>query len=121
MLDLVVPEDRHEWFEKAVDYCAFLVWRLGQKDLRVRFVTQQFDRTVPEEADVYAILRYLALVTPIQGTKPPSAFHDDQTIQVAVSARPSTLEDAGWEGARVVSLPELAPAIANPYTDNSGR
>ena len=63
-LDLDVPDRKDDWFERAVDCCAFLAWNITQRGARLRFCTQQVDHQIPEEADVYTILRYLATVVP---------------------------------------------------------
>ena len=48
------------WFEQAVDCCAFLTYRLGLRGIEVRLRTQELDMRVPEEGDIYALLKYLA-------------------------------------------------------------
>ena len=63
-LDLDVPSAQAAWFESAVDRCAFLAWNLSQRGSRIRFCTQEVDWQLPEEADVYTILKYLAIVSP---------------------------------------------------------
>ena len=99
-LDLDVPPEEWRWFERAVECCAFLVWRLNDRGTRLRFVTQRFDRGLPEECTVYDILRYLALVEPVPGAKLPLA--DDRHLSIAISVREGEVADAGWIGA---SLP----------------
>ncbi len=108
-LDLDVPEEAGEWFEKAVDCAAFLVWRLSRQNTALRFVTQEFDRQVPAEASSYTILKYLARVEPISGKAAPY-LHEDRTIQVAITARAAQLSDSGWHPHRVLSLDDLAAA-----------
>jgi hypothetical protein len=49
----------------------------------------------PDETDVYAILKYLALVFPRQG-KPLPLPPDRDVFQVVFSASPDRLADAGW-------------------------
>lgn len=97
-LDLDVPPDQDEWFEKAVDCCAFLVWGIAQRGARVRLITQQFDVCLPEEGDLYTILKYLALVGPARG-KPPSAPDDPNGFHVVFSARAERAAALGWTGA----------------------
>lgn len=110
-LDLEISDKQYQWFEKAVDCAAFLVWRLSRGETSVRFVTQQFDRKVPEEAAVYTILRYLALVTPVRGLAPPY-LHDDRSIQIAISANTERLVKSGWHPHRVLSVDDLSAACA---------
>lgn len=49
----------------------------------------------PDETDVYAILKYLALVFPRQGKTLPLT-HDQDVFQVVFSASPDRLAEAGW-------------------------
>jgi hypothetical protein len=92
-----------------VDCAAFLVWRLHDRGTRLRFVTQRFDRRVPEESTVYDVLRYLALVDLLPGAKLP--YPDDRTIPVAISLRRSEAAETGWLG---VDLPATAGDTARP-------
>lgn len=98
-LDLDVPPASWAWFERAVDTSAFLVWRLHDRGARLRFRSQRYDRTLPEEASVYDILRYLALVEPVPGARLP--LPDDQNLSIAISFRPDAVSNAGWLGALV--------------------
>jgi uncharacterized protein (DUF58 family) len=102
-LDLNVPHDRREWFEHAVDCCAYLVWTLNDRGTRLRFLTQRFDRHVPDEVSVYDVLRYLALADVVSGARMP--VPDDQNIPFAISLREAEAADAGW-------LPAVVPASA---------
>lgn len=107
-LDLDVPPENAGWFETAVDCCAFLVWRIGQKGSRLHLRTQSHDLRVPEDGDIYTILKYLAEVMPVSGNSaaPP---HDEHSVQVVLSASPNLLEKAGWRAAFVVD-PDSFPA-----------
>lgn len=107
--DLFVPPKSQEFFEVAVDCCAFLVWNLHERGTRVRFLTQRFDRRMPEETTVYDILRYLALVEPLPGAQaiaPPN----DQDLPIAISARITVLAQAGWDSAHLIAADQLAPS-----------
>jgi uncharacterized protein (DUF58 family) len=95
-LDLNVPEEYAVWFELAVDRCAFLAWNLSQHGSRLRFRTQEVDWQIPDEADVYTILKYLAIVSTRQG-KPLAASNDRDVFQIIFSAAPERLAEAGWE------------------------
>lgn len=110
-LDLDLPLSQREWFEHAVDCCAFLVWRLNDRGSRVRFLTQRFDRTIPDEASVYDVLRYLALAEPVHGARMP--VPDDQNIPIAISTRANEAADAGWLAAPVPDRVPAAGATAN--------
>ncbi|HYZ85130.1 MAG TPA: DUF58 domain-containing protein [Bryobacteraceae bacterium] len=110
LLDLRVEASEAAWFEAAVDYCAFMVWRLSEQHTRIRFVTQHFDRTVPDETDVYTVLRYLARVVPDRHvTFPPIDVSAD--MHIAVCSSPERLAGTPWATARVVALEQLAAAI----------
>jgi len=101
-LDLDTPPEQAEWFERAVDACAFLVWRMSMRGARVRFRTQEFDIAIPEEGDVYAILRYLAIVSPVR-PRPRLSPQDENSCQIVfTSASVQTIEEAGWTQARIV-------------------
>jgi uncharacterized protein (DUF58 family) len=109
-LDLDVPATAALWFEAAVDYSAFLVWRLADRQTRVRFLSQRFDKTVPEEGDVYTVLRYLASVVPEHSPGVPSP-HADSSIRIALSPQPERLHSTVWADARYVGHEHLAPAL----------
>lgn len=99
-----------DWFERAVDCSAFLVWRLSETGTRIRFMTQRWS---PDDASAYDILRYLATVEPSRGLKP--TFPHEHTLQIALSSRPEELADAGWTRARIVT-----PDILYMGADDSG-
>ena len=80
----------------------------------MRFCTQEVDWQLPEEADVYTILKYLALVFPRPG-KPLTASNDRNVFQIIFSASPERLPEAGWElgGSNIRLLgPETKPVTA---------
>jgi uncharacterized protein (DUF58 family) len=95
LLDLDVPPELDAWFERAVDCCAFLAWNMNQRGSRLRFSTQEIDVRLPEEADVYTILRYLALVTPKQG-RPLPVPQDSNIFYIVFSASGERLAPASW-------------------------
>ena len=95
-LDLDVPAGQDAWFERAVDCCAFLAWMMNQRGSRLRFCTQEIDVQLPEETDVYTILKYLALVSPKRG-KPLAPDRDQNVFQIVFSAAPEQLVSAGWD------------------------
>lgn len=110
LLDLDLSVEEGEWFERAVEACAFLAWNMALRGARVRFRTQEFDLSMPEEGDVYEILRYLATVTPARH-RPTPAPQDENSCRVVFTASdPKTLEEAGWVQARVVGPEALGLA-----------
>ncbi len=96
-LDLwLPPKATSEWFEMAVDCTAFLVWRLHESGNRVRMITQRFDRSLPDEATVYDVLRYLALVEPVFNAR--LLTPDETNLSIAISARHNEAAAQGWMG-----------------------
>lgn len=112
-LDLDVPAAYEQWFEQAVDCCAFLVWRVAERGARVRFRTQDCDISIPEMGDVYAILRFLALVSGAQGKPPIAAQEEDSSQVVFTAAAPERMAELGWEHARILG-PDHLPAARIP-------
>lgn len=108
-LDLGVPPALGEWFERAVECCAFLVWRVTERALRVRFRTQRFDLTLPEMGDVYSVLKYLAVVTPVRGAPMLGPGRDESSRVVFSTRPPERWCELGWDGARIIG-PEDLPA-----------
>ncbi|MEO7649920.1 MAG: DUF58 domain-containing protein, partial [Bryobacteraceae bacterium] len=106
-LDRNIPPGDDAAFERAVDCCAFLTWRLARQDAGVRFQSQEFSVRVPEESDIYTILKFLALVYPIAGKvmEPPV---DESSFQIVFSADPQRLEAAGWTPSRVLRPADLS-------------
>jgi uncharacterized protein (DUF58 family) len=108
-LDLNAPPALEEWFEQAVEACAFLVWRMAERGARVRFSTQEFDVSIPEGGDVYTILKYLATVSPGR-RKPAIPPQDENSCQIVFTAADADLmAEAGWGQARLIgpgSLPQ---------------
>ena len=101
-LDLNAPPALEEWFEQAVEACAFLVWRMAERGARVRFGTQEFDVSIPEGGDVYTILRYLATVAPGR-RKPAISPQDENSCQIVFTAADAGLmAEAGWGQARLI-------------------
>jgi len=69
---------------------------MAQRGSRVRFCTQEVDWQLPEEADVYSILKYLAIVA-IRRGRPLPAAQDRNVFHIVFSASPERLAEAGWE------------------------
>jgi uncharacterized protein (DUF58 family) len=111
-LDRDVPPGLEEWFEKAVECCAFLVWRLSQEGAGVRFRSQQYEVRLPEQTDVYTILKYLALVYP-QQEKHPESPADETSFQIVLSATPQRFTDVGWTPARALG-PDFFASTVSP-------
>jgi uncharacterized protein (DUF58 family) len=112
-LDLETSAGLEEWFERAVDCCAFLAWRLADTAVGIHFRTQDFDFRLPEEGDIYTILKYLALVASKPG-KPPEAPADETSFPIVLTALPGRFGDLGWASARVVGPEALGGAGLEP-------
>ncbi len=106
-LDLEVPSGMEDWFERAVNCCAFLAWRLAAKASGIHFRTQDFDFRLPEEGDVYTILKYLALAASRPG-KPPEAPADETSFPIVLTASPQRFRDPNWTAARIIGPDALA-------------
>ncbi len=100
-LDLELPAGFEAWFEHAVDCCAFLAWRLADKGVGIQFRTQDFDVRLPEEGDIYTVLKYLALVESKPG-KVPEAPVGATSFPIVLTASPQRFGDPQWGGARVI-------------------
>ena len=100
-LDLDVPPGMETWFERAVDCCAFVAWRLAGKAVGVHFRTQEFDFRLPEEGDIYTILKYLALVAIKQG-KAPEGPAGETSFPIVMTATPDRFRGPGWAAARII-------------------
>jgi uncharacterized protein (DUF58 family) len=112
-LDRGVTHDLDAWFEHAVDCCAFLIWRLTSQGVAVHFRSSGYAMRQPEEGDVYAILKYLALVYP-QSAVTVEAPLDESSYQLVFTPAPDRFRDAGWTDARILSpkdLPAPAPTV----------
>jgi hypothetical protein len=79
----------------------------------LRFQSQDFRCRVPEEGDVYTILKYLALVYPLQGNAPEPPI-DEQSFQIVFSPDPSALEAAGWTPVRLLRPGDPALTVVRP-------
>lgn len=112
-LDRDIPFALDAWFERAVDCCAFLAWRLSNRGVSIHFRSQGFDFRQPEDGDIYAILKYLALVYPLrsEGTAPPL---EDSSYKIVVTPSPRRFTEAGWMGARILATDVLPLPAGGP-------
>src|SRR5581483_3381245 len=107
-LDLDVPYGAEAWFESAVDCAAYLAHQLSLTETRVRVKTQEFDVTLPEPGDIYTILKYLALVSPMRG-KSPAGPDEAGSFQILFTAHPERMSALGWGGREVAGARVLSP------------
>ena len=96
-------------FGTAIERCAFLVSHLGSGSGSVLFASQGFTHAAAEEAEFYAILRYLALVEPLiavtSGAGTESQFRASR-VRIVFSSRPEEFQETGWDGAFFVDPAE---------------
>lgn len=102
VLDLDVPSGLEDWFEQALECCAYLAWRFAGRGARIRFRTQQWGTLVPVENDVYAILKFLALVEPRRHAAPLRPL-DEASVPVIFTSSPARFEELGWVDARIIA------------------
>jgi hypothetical protein len=86
---------------------------LTSQGVAVHFRSNGYALRQPEEGDVYAILKYLALVYP-QTAAATEWPLDESSYQIVFTPAPERFREAGWTGARILSpgdLPVPAPAV----------
>ena len=122
-LDLEVPRIHEPWFETAVDCAAYLAFHLYERGHRIRLRTQEIDLASPAEGDIYTILKYLALVSPRRGRRPP-APDSSTALQVVFSTNPERfaatadgLSASASPAIRIFS-PDTLPASTPPERVN---
>ncbi len=107
LLDIDVPDAGKQWFETALESCAYLVWHLTRREARVRFVSQEMATTVPATGDVYRILKYLALVSP-KRAGPATGPAEAGSFHLVFTADANRYKATAWRHARFV-CPCLTP------------
>ena len=100
-LDLDIPSGAETWFESAIECAAFLAFELSGRGARVRFLTQSLDVTTPDQVDIYTILKYLALASPMSGTPPLGPFEKDFHIVFTQNPQNFCLGEHNHEGVTV--------------------
>lgn len=116
-LDLHAADRSTEWFEKAVECAAYLAWRIQQEGVRLRFHSQEVSLAVPQQCNIYDVLRYLALVTPLQRYAPITAL-PERDLAIVISADQSRFETLDWQGALRIDADAVDPG---PATEQSVR
>lgn len=116
-LDLFPAGRGPEWFEKAVECAAYLAWHIQREEVRLRFRSQEFSVSVPQQGTIYDVLRYLAVVTPLLRPAPmPSPPERD--LAIVVSANQGQFETLEWQGALRIDANAVDPG---PATEDSVR
>ena len=96
-LDRDVPHELDAWFEHAVDCCAFLAWSLSNHGASIHFRSNGLQFRQPEDGDIYAILKYLALVYPQARQRARAAARRNQLQnRLHALAPPRSWMPAGW-------------------------
>ncbi|MCC6368479.1 MAG: DUF58 domain-containing protein [Bryobacterales bacterium] len=101
LLDLETGAAGEEWLERAIECCAFLCWRLATRNARLRFATQERDIRLPENGDIYTILKYLAQVKPLRA-RTIVYPHEETSFKIVFSLSQGPLLEAGWGSARIL-------------------
>ncbi|MBS1827144.1 MAG: DUF58 domain-containing protein [Acidobacteria bacterium] len=98
-LDRLVPMGEQAWLEQAIDCCAFLCWRLATTGKRLRFVSQGADIRMPEQGDIYGILKFLAEAEAVR-TKAEVYPEESNSFQIVFSLGQEGAKEEGWREAR---------------------
>lgn len=99
-LDLQAGDSDDAWFEEAIECCAYLAWTFSGRGARLRFRTQEIDVITPVEADVYAILKNLALTQRKRRCPKLDPLAED-SVQLLFTARDADALSADWPAAVV--------------------
>jgi uncharacterized protein (DUF58 family) len=105
ILDRRIPPGQEEWFENAIECCAFLTWEFQESPLVLR--SQRYVARVPEDDDVYGLLKFLALAAPDAGSLAES-FQDEPAIRILLSTDPQNVTENGWDATHVVAQENLS-------------
>jgi uncharacterized protein (DUF58 family) len=99
--DRRIAPGQHQRFEELVENCAFLVWGLGAtggRDARLWVRSQRFALALPEEGEIWDLLKFLALVEPLvllhEGEALDEEPIDAANLQVVFSALPDAAAPA---------------------------
>jgi uncharacterized protein (DUF58 family) len=114
-LNRQIPPAFEPWFEHAVNCCAFLSWRLAAQGAALHFRSNGYLFRLPEDGDIYTILKYLALVYP-QAANAPEGPLDDTSYQIVFTPNPQEFAEAGWTRARILD-PAALPGPSGDSPD----
>ena len=106
LLDRRILPGQEEWLENAIECCAFLAWEFQESPLMLR--SQRYVARLPEDADIYGLLKFLALAAPDAGSLAES-FQDEPSIRVLLSSDPGSRADQGWDAAEIVPPDKILP------------
>jgi uncharacterized protein (DUF58 family) len=117
-LDRDVALEHDGWFEHAIDCCAFLAWSLSNQGAAIHFRSNGFHFRQPEDGDIYAILKYLALVYPQAAVPEPPM--EETSYKIVFTPSPQRFLDAGWMGARLIGAEDVGPETRQAAPRSSG-
>jgi uncharacterized protein (DUF58 family) len=109
-LDLDIPSGTEEWFEAAIECSAFLAFEFAGRGSRVRFIAQGLDVTTPDTADIYTILKYLALAVPTKGRL--EVGPGDKDFHIVFTQNPQQFLALEWHNHEVSNIRLLGPDFA---------
>lgn len=90
VLDRRIAQGQEEWLETAIECCAFLVWEFQDSPLILR--SQRYVARVPDDSDVYSLLKFLALAAP--DASPLATMEaDEPTIQILLTTSSEPVAD----------------------------
>jgi uncharacterized protein (DUF58 family) len=92
-LDLNVAAGREAAFERAVECAAYLAFELAQRGASLGFRTQTWEVTSRGSEGIYSILKYLALVSPIDSKS--KVIFDDQLPHIVLTTSPPQVWEPG--------------------------
>jgi len=102
-------------FERAVTLCAAIAWHFFERDAQLQFRSEGIETSLaPAEQNIFALLRHLALVTPL----PPDPHHtllsdlaaSPDLFKVIVTSQPrGSIPEALWHSSYVVFLDDFLP------------
>jgi uncharacterized protein (DUF58 family) len=107
--DRRIAPGQQERFDELVENCAFLIWRLAERDVSLLVRSQRFSLALPEEGEVYDLLKFLALVEPLVLLKKGEQIEvpvDASNLKIvfsALSEAEQEVEASGWSGSHVVA------------------
>lgn len=99
--DRRIAPGQQQRFEELVEGCAFFVWELAEReDARMWVRSQRFALALPEEGEIYDLMKFLALVEPLvllkEGAEDRSEEDplDAANLQIVFSALPDAEGEA---------------------------
>ncbi len=99
-----------EWLESAIECSSFLAFEFAGRGARVRFLTQGLDVTTPDVGDIYTILKYLALASPMKGRL--EVGPRDKDFHIVFTQNPRQFLTLEWHNHEGSNIRMLGPDFA---------